>query len=129
MNIYSIGGLKSYDSHILMQQLMPIALNRFLPKKVVGPLIELFGFFMEICSKTLRLEDLDCLEARIPIILCKLEQIFPSGFLTIMVHLVEHLVGECNKLGRPVHYRWMYHVKRYYLFQFRKFNVHNPLSL
>jgi hypothetical protein len=111
-----------------MYQLMPIALNGFLPKKVVGPLIELFGFFREICSKTLRLEDLDRLEARIPIILCKLEQIFPSEFFTIMVHLIEHLVHEC-KLGGLIHYRWMYPIKRYYLFQFRKFNLHNPLGL
>jgi hypothetical protein len=76
----SIRGLKSYDSHILMQQLMPIALRGSLPKKVVGPLIELCGFFRKICSKTLRIEDLDRLESRIPIILCNLEQIFPPGF-------------------------------------------------
>jgi hypothetical protein len=76
----SIRGLKSYDSHILMQQLMPIALRGSLPKKVVGPLIDLCGFFRKICSKTLRIEDLDRLESRIPIILCNLEQIFPPGF-------------------------------------------------
>ncbi|KAF5932919.1 hypothetical protein HYC85_029090 [Camellia sinensis] len=30
----SIGGLKSYDSHILMQQLIPLAIRRSLPKNV-----------------------------------------------------------------------------------------------
>jgi len=59
----SIGSMKSHDSHILMQRLMPIALRGSLPKKVVGPLIELCGFFREICSKTLRIEDLDRLES------------------------------------------------------------------
>jgi hypothetical protein len=109
----TIGGLKSHDNHILMQQLMPIALRGSLTDPVVRPLIELSGFFREICSKTLRVEDLDRLENRIPIILCQLEQIFPPGFFTIMVHVVIHLVREC-KLGGPVHYRWMYPVERYY---------------
>jgi hypothetical protein len=66
----SIGGMKSHDSHVLMQQLMPIVLPGSLPKKFVGPLIDLCGFFREICSKTLRIEDLDRLESRTPIILC-----------------------------------------------------------
>jgi hypothetical protein len=106
-----IGGLKSHDNHIVMQQLLPIALRGTLSEKVVRPLIELSGFFREICSKTLRVEDLDRLENRIPIILCQLEQIFPPNFFTIMVHVVIHLVREC-KLGGPVHYRWMYPVER-----------------
>ncbi|GLT55146.1 hypothetical protein SLA2020_282940 [Shorea laevis] len=106
-----IRGLKSHDSHILMQQLMPIALRRTLPNSVVKPLIELSSFFRDICSKTLRLEDLDRLEGRIPFILCDLERIFPPGFFTVMVHVVIHLVREC-KLGGPVHYRWMYPIER-----------------
>jgi len=61
--------------------------------------------------KTLRVEDLDRLENQIPIILCKLERIFPPGFFTSMVHVIIHLVREC-KLGGPVHYRWMYPIKR-----------------
>jgi hypothetical protein len=75
-------------------------------------LLDLSCFFREICSKTLRLEDLNRLEDRIPIILCNLEKIFPPSFFTVMVHLVIHLVREC-KLGGPVHYRWMYPVERY----------------
>jgi hypothetical protein len=68
----TIGGLKSHDNHIIMQQLMPIALRGTLSDDVVRPLIELCGFFRDICSKTLRVEDLDRLENQIPIILCKL---------------------------------------------------------
>jgi hypothetical protein len=37
----TIVSLKSHDSHILMQQIMHIALRRSLPNKVVNPLIEL----------------------------------------------------------------------------------------
>jgi len=49
----SIRGLKSHDSHIIMQQLMPIALRGPLPEKVTKPLIEMSSFFNEICSKIL----------------------------------------------------------------------------
>jgi hypothetical protein len=58
------------------------------------------------------LEDLDRLESQILIILCQLEQNFPPGFFTSMVHVVVHLANEC-KLGGPVHFRWMYPAKRY----------------
>jgi hypothetical protein len=107
----TIGGLKSHDNHIIMQQLMPIALRGTLSDDVVRPLIELCGFFRDICSKTLRVEDLDRLENQIPIILCKLERIFRSGFFTSMVHVIIYLVREC-KLGGPIHYRWMNPVER-----------------
>jgi hypothetical protein len=103
----TVGGLKSHDNHIIMQQLMPIALQGTLSDDVVRPLIKLCGFFRDICSKTLRVEDLDRLENQI----CKLEQIFSPGFFTSMVHVIIHLVREC-KLGEPVHYRWMYPVER-----------------
>jgi hypothetical protein len=107
----TIGGLKSHDNHIIMQQLMLIALRGTLSDEVVRLLIELCGFFRDICSKTLRVEDLDGLENQILIIMCKLELIFPQGFFTSMVHVIIHLVHEC-KLGGPVHYRWMYPVER-----------------
>jgi hypothetical protein len=51
--------MKSHDSHIFIQQLMPITLRNSLPNKIVKPLIELSCFLREICSKTLRIEDLD----------------------------------------------------------------------
>jgi len=104
-------GLKSHDNHILMQQLVPIVLRGSLPKKVVKPLIELSIFFRGICSKTLTEEDLARQKAEIPIILCKLEQIFPPSFFTSMIHVVVHLVHECQ-LGGLVYYWWMYLAER-----------------
>ena len=91
----TIVGLKSHDSHILMQQIMPIALHGPLSDKVVRLLIELLLFFQGICSKMLSESDLDRLKSNIIIILCKLEQIFPLGFFTNMVHVVVHLIREC----------------------------------
>jgi hypothetical protein len=102
-----ISGLKSHDSHIIMQQLLPIALPRSLPDKAIRPLVELSTFFRGICSTNLTLEEMDRLESNIGVTLCKLEQVFPPGFFTSMVHLVVHLVREC-RLGGPVQYRWMY---------------------
>lgn len=94
-----------------MQQLLPMALHGSLPKKIVKHLIELSAFCRGICSKTLTEEDLARHEAEIPIILCKLEQIFPPSFFTIMVHVVIHLVCEC-RFGELVHYRWMYPIEK-----------------
>ncbi|XP_075665826.1 uncharacterized protein LOC142635575 [Castanea sativa] len=104
-----IYGLKSHDNHILMQQLLPIALRGSLPSHVTRPLIKLACFFRKICSKTLTISDIASAEA---VTLCELEQIFPPSFFTVMVHLVMHLATEA-KIGGPVQYRWMYPIERY----------------
>lgn len=54
-----ISGLKSHDSHILMQQHLPIALRGSLPNNVVKPLVEMSAFFRGICSTNLTQEDMD----------------------------------------------------------------------
>jgi len=107
----TISGLKSHDSHVIMQVLLPIALRRSLPDNVVRPLVELSAFFRDLCSTNLTQEDMDRLESNVCATLCKMEQVFPPGFFTIMVHLVVHLVREC-RLGGPVQYRWMYPAER-----------------
>ena len=106
-----IYGLKSHDSHIIMQQLLPIAIRGALPKKVSMALIDLSCYFREVCSKVLQVEDLEKLESRIAMTLCELEKIFPPSFFTVMVHLVIHLATEA-KIAGPVHYRWMYPIER-----------------
>lgn len=54
MKEWSIWGLKSYDHHLLMQQLLPIAARRALPKNVVEALIEFTNFvFWTILGCTL----------------------------------------------------------------------------
>ena len=103
--------MKSHDNHILMQQLLPIAIRGSLPKNVCSALIDLSCFFREICSKVLNVEDLEHLEKKIAVTLCQLEKIFPPSFFTVMVHLVTHLATEA-KIAGPVHYRWMYPIER-----------------
>ena len=55
------------------------------------------------------------IEAQIPIILCKLEKVFPPSFFDVMVHLPIHLAGEAEIAG-PIHYRWMYPIERWLFF-------------
>ncbi|CAN1820113.1 hypothetical protein LINPERHAP1_LOCUS28970 [Linum perenne] len=107
-----IAPLKSHDSHILMQQLLPLMLRRLLPKPISGPLIQLCSFFKDLCSKTGEVDKLIRLEGQISLTLCQLERIFPPSFFDVMVHLTVHLVSEV-KLGGPVQGRWMYPVERF----------------
>jgi len=108
-------GLKSYDCHVLLQQLLPVALRRSLPDRVTSVIIDLCNFFKQICSKILNVDFLAQLESRIVLTLCQLETIFPPSFFTIMMHLVIHLAYEAKVAG-PVQYRWMYPIERYEFF-------------
>ncbi|KAH7850737.1 hypothetical protein Vadar_002263 [Vaccinium darrowii] len=109
---HSLSGLKSHDNHIIMQQILPIAVRNLLPKKIAKPLIELSNFFRELCSKTLEVDELDRLQSQIALTLCHLEKVFPPAFFDVMEHLPIHLAEEA-KLAGPVHYRWMYFIERY----------------
>ncbi|KAL3830913.1 hypothetical protein ACJIZ3_019715 [Penstemon smallii] len=106
-----ITSLKSHDCHVLLQRLLPVGMRGFLNKDVLNAITELSSFFRQPCSRTLKLDVLDDLEKKIPVILCKLEMIFPPAFFDVMVHLSLHLANEA-KLGGPVHYRWMYPIER-----------------
>ncbi|XP_020209291.1 uncharacterized protein LOC109794234 [Cajanus cajan] len=106
------GMLKSHDFHVLMEQLLPLALRATLPDEVSTVLIELCSFFRQLCGKVLKIEDLEKLQNQIVLTLCHMEMLFPPSFFTVMIHLVVHLVEEA-KLGGPVHYRWMYPIERY----------------
>ena len=103
--------MKSHDNHILMQQLFPITIRGSLPLEMSRNLINLSCFFREICSKVLNVEELGALEKRIAVTLCELERTFIPSFFTVMVHLVMHLASKAKVAG-PIHYRWMYPIKR-----------------
>lgn len=106
-----LAGLKSHDCHVLMQLLLPLALQDTVDEKVASVLIELCDFNRALCSKTLYVHELDKLQSKLVITMCNLEKIFPPTFFTIMVHLVIHLANEA-KIAGPVHYRWMYPIER-----------------
>ena len=104
-------GMKSHDCHVFMQRLMPMAFPKLLPQPVWQVLTELSLFFKDLTSSVLNPNDLRKLEEDIPVILCKLERIFPPSFFDSMEHLPVHLPYEANIAG-PVHYRWMYPFER-----------------
>ncbi|XP_073109657.1 uncharacterized protein [Elaeis guineensis] len=112
INEKKISGLKCHDHHILLQQILPVAIRGLLPKFVCEPLIERSNFFRNLCSKSLKVQDLKQLEDDIVMTLYKLETIFPPAFFDIMIHLPIHLASEA-KIGGPIQYRWMYPVERY----------------
>ncbi|WMV38457.1 hypothetical protein MTR67_031842 [Solanum verrucosum] len=66
-------------------------------------------------SKELKIDNLEHIEAQIPITLCKLEKLFPPSFFDVMEHLPVHLASEA-KIAGPIHYRWMYYVERWLYF-------------
>ncbi|XP_021850392.2 uncharacterized protein [Spinacia oleracea] len=83
--------------------------------KVIDLLDELSYFFKKICSTAIERSELDTIQSKLVLTLCKMEKEFMPTFFTIMVHLLIHLVEEV-KLGGPVHYRWMYPIERYLAF-------------
>lgn len=80
-------------------------------KDIYETIAELGNFFRELFSKTLKIDVLHCLKYEIPIILCKLEKIFPPTFFDVMVHLAIHLPNEAIIRG-SIQYRWMYPIER-----------------
>jgi hypothetical protein len=103
--------LKSHDCHILLQRIFPVAMRGFLDKDIYEAIAELGKFFRELCSRTLNKDVLAEMKKEIPIILVKLEKIFPPAFFDVMVHLAVHLPDEALLRG-PVQYGWMYPIER-----------------
>lgn len=68
----------------------------------------------KICSKALCVEDLEKLQERIALILCKLEKIYPPSFFDIMVHSAVHLPHVAKLVG-PVGFWWMFPFERFAL--------------
>ncbi|CAL8991832.1 unnamed protein product [Prunus brigantina] len=105
-------GLKSHDSHTLMQQLLDVAIRSVLEKPARYAITRLCFFFNVICAKMVDVSKLDKLEEDVVVTLCLLEKYFPPSFFDIMVHLVVHLIREVRLCG-PVYFRWMYQFERY----------------
>ena len=101
---HKLFGMKSHDCHVFMQRLIPIAFCELLPTNVWQALTELSLFFKGLTSTTIKVEDMEILERDIPIIIWKLERIFPPGFFDSMEHLPIHLPYEA-KIAGPVQYR------------------------
>jgi hypothetical protein len=91
--------LKSHDYHIIMEWLLPNMLRGYMHKYVWKTLAELSYFYRQLCAKEIKKEIMKKLE--IPVLLCKLEKIFPLRWFNPMQHLFIHLPYEA-KVGGPV---------------------------
>jgi len=112
MDDLKLVGLKSHDCHVLMQQLLPVAIRGILPDKVRVAITRLCFLFNAICSKVIDPARLDELQNEAVIVLFQIEMYFPPSFFDIMVHLIVHLVREIQLCG-PIFLRWMYPIERY----------------
>lgn len=83
----------------------------YLDDDVWKALAELSYFYRQLCAKEIKKAMMEKLEKEIPVLICKLEKIFPLGFFNPMQHLLVHLPYEA-KVGGPVQYKWMYHIER-----------------
>ncbi|XP_062005957.1 uncharacterized protein LOC133723145 [Rosa rugosa] len=105
-------GLKLHDCHMVMQQLLPIAIRSSLDKPVRFAIIRFCHFFKAICSKVIDVRELKKMQEDLVLTVCELEKYFPPSFFDIMIHLTVHLVREVELCG-PVFFRWMYPFERY----------------
>ncbi|XP_062080718.1 uncharacterized protein LOC133785506 [Humulus lupulus] len=89
-------GLKSHDCHILMQQLLPVAIKGLMPLGPRDAIIRLCTFFNRICQRVLDRESIMTLENDVIETLCLLERFFPPSFFDVMIHLVVHIGREAR---------------------------------
>jgi hypothetical protein len=105
------GGLKSLNYHVLIQQLLPLALRGLLKPGPRMAVMRMCKVFRRICIKVYNPE-FESLESNVveSLALQKIE--FPPSFFDIMTHLPYHLVDKLDLYG-PVTARWMYPVEKY----------------
>lgn len=107
-----LGGMKSHDHHVLLQQIMPAALRGSLQAGPRSAVMRMGILFQRICSKVVDPVDIPDLMDYAAETLCIFELNFPPSFFDIMTHLTVHLVEELAQCG-PVHSRWCYLVERF----------------
>ncbi|GJY14805.1 hypothetical protein Tco_0385227 [Tanacetum coccineum] len=100
-------GMKSHDCHVLITQMIPIAILGILPPRVRHTITKLCLFFNMIHLKVIDPKKLDEWQRDIILTLCQLEMYFPPSFLDVMVHLVSHIIEEIKALG-PIFLHYIY---------------------
>ena len=88
--------LKSHDCHVIMTQLLPVALRGLLPENVRVPIVKLCSFLNAISQKVINPLTLESLQKDAVQCLVSFELVFPPSFFNIMTHLIVHLVEEIN---------------------------------
>ena len=105
--------VKSHDCHVLMTQLLPVALRGILPANVRATIIKLCAFLNAISHEAIDPTSLIRLQKDVVQSMVSLEMIFPPSFFNIMMHLLVHLVKEIDILG-PIFLHNMFSFERYF---------------
>ncbi|KAK1612835.1 hypothetical protein QYE76_036508 [Lolium multiflorum] len=91
-------GMKSHDCHVLMTQILPVAIRGIMDEHVRDTLFGLCNYF-DVIRKSIGVRQLKMLQDEIVVILCELEIYFPPAFCDICVHLLLHVVEDIKQLG------------------------------
>ena len=94
MRKHKLFGMKIHDCHVFMQRLISVAFSELLSTHAWKALTELSLFFKDLTATMIKNGDMVRLEKEIPLILCKLERIFPPSFFNSIDHLPVHLAYE-----------------------------------
>ena len=105
--------LWTHDYHVLMMQLIPVALRGILPANVRATIIKLCVFLNTISQKAIDPSSLSRLQEDVVQSLVSLEMIFSPSFFNIMTHLLVHLVKEIGIPG-PIFLHNMFSFERYF---------------
>jgi len=108
----NIGSMKSHDHHVLLQNLLHVALRGLLPRGSQIAVNRICNYFNRLCQRVIDPEQQVTLESEFVETMCQLERYFPPSLFDIMFHLPIHLAREA-RLGGPIHFRWMYPFERY----------------
>ena len=104
--------LKSHDYHVIMTQLLPVALRGLLPENVRLAIVKLCSFLNAISQKVINPEILPRLRSDLVQCLVNFELVFPPSLFNIMTHVLVHLVDEIAILG-PVFLHNMFPFERF----------------
>ena len=106
-----VSGLRSQDYHLWLEMLLSVMVRGYVPDHVWQVLAELSYFFRQLCAKEVSRTMIVDMEKMAPVLLCKLEKIFPPGFFTSMQHMILHIPYEV-RMGGLVQFRWCYPIER-----------------
>ncbi|KAK1667248.1 hypothetical protein QYE76_055407 [Lolium multiflorum] len=95
----NFSGMKSHDCHVMMTQILPVAIRGIMDDHVRATLTGLCNFFDVITRKSISVKKLARLQEEIVVILCELEMYFPPAFFDVMVHLLVHIMDDIVSLG------------------------------
>ena len=76
-----LGHMKSHDCHVMLTQILPVAIRNPMDKAIRNTLIDLCDFFNQLWQKVVNPEKLDQMQDDIARILSNLEMFFPPFIL------------------------------------------------